>query len=73
MLPYTFTCTVESLRETLATTKRSYEGRLSQSEAALSLKDVEVGVRAGVQQDFDCKSVWARTRTHCQVHCHRYG
>lgn len=51
---HAFTCTVESLRETLATTKRSYEGRLSQSEAALSLKDAEVGVRTGVWQDCEC-------------------
>ena len=34
---------IESLRDTLATTKRTYEGRLSQAEAALAVRDAEVG------------------------------
>ena len=35
---------IESLRDTLATTKRTYEGRLSQAEAALAVRDAEVGL-----------------------------
>jgi hypothetical protein len=38
---------IESLRDTLATTKRTYESRLSQAEGDASLRDAEVGgVRA---------------------------
>ena len=33
---------IDSLRDTLATTKRTYESRLSQAESASALKDVEV-------------------------------
>ena len=36
---------IESLRDTLATTKRSYEGRIAQVEAALTLRSAEVRVR----------------------------
>ena len=38
---------IESLRDTLATTKRTYEGRLSQAEAALAVRDAEVGPSDG--------------------------
>ncbi|GLC36430.1 hypothetical protein PLESTB_000147100 [Pleodorina starrii] len=33
---------VDSLRDTLATTKRTYESKLSQTESALTLKDAEI-------------------------------
>ncbi|KAG2487772.1 hypothetical protein HYH03_013617 [Edaphochlamys debaryana] len=33
---------VDSLRDTLATTKRTYESKLSQAESALALKDTEI-------------------------------
>jgi hypothetical protein len=36
---------VDSLRDTLATTKRTYESKLSQAESALALKDAEVRQR----------------------------
>ena len=36
---------IESLRDTLATTKRSYEGRIAQVEAALTLRSAEVRVQ----------------------------
>lgn len=35
---------VDSLRDTLATTKRTYESKLSQAESALGLKDAEVSI-----------------------------
>ena len=34
---------IESLRDTLATTKRTYESRVAQAESAAQLKDAEVG------------------------------
>ncbi len=34
---------LDSLRDTLATTKRTYESKLAQSDSALALKDAEVG------------------------------
>ena len=36
---------IESLRDTLATTKRSYEGRIAQAESALTLQSAEVRAR----------------------------
>lgn len=38
---------IDSLRDTLATTKRTYESKLSQAESALALKDAEVGEPLG--------------------------
>ncbi|PNH02863.1 hypothetical protein TSOC_011125 [Tetrabaena socialis] len=37
---------IDSLRDTLATTKRTYESKLAQSESALALKDTEVQIKA---------------------------
>ena len=42
---------IDSLRDTLATTKRTYEGRLTNVESALSLKDAEaVALREELRQ-----------------------
>ena len=38
---------IDSLRDTLATTKRTYDTRLAQAESALSLKEAEVGGGGG--------------------------
>ena len=35
---------IDSLRDTLSTTKRTYETRLSQTESALSIREAEVGM-----------------------------
>lgn len=45
---------IESLRDTLATTKRTYEGRLSQAEAALAVRDAEVGPGGGAMPPAYC-------------------
>ena len=59
---------IDSLRDTLATTKRTYESRLAQVEGQLSLKEAEVGVwgmrRGGGSAEGACASTVAQKVKH---------
>lgn len=46
---------IDSLRDTLSTTKRTYDSRLSQAESAIALKDVEVSLAALNDRWRDCE------------------
>ncbi len=74
---------IDSLRDTLATTKRTFEARLAQAESSLSLKEAEVrrprvptckGSPKHEERRTDTHThTLLRARTHAYSHAHKHS
>ena len=62
---------IDSLRDTLSTTKRTYETRLSQTESALSIREAEVGTYVYTAKH--AWDVWIAQHAHTFAHVDESG